>query len=500
MAIDYKALRNQLDANVNQMGFAQTLANTFLADIFKPVEQQDLTGFDNKPLDMPTTNPTAGSPDIRSGTRTITKLGPNSTVQSVSLSQELIPESVQTFDVPQSHLFNYWFSKLSGPGNGWGTIQNLARPNLTSGALTTNQDFWKKLVPNMAPIYFAPGGSALMKRPIQIDATLGPEPKPVTIRTQAYVKTNANVESADFVNYASLTQNIYRDISGSELPQAVTDPTSKDQSTTSAMKKFFEMAAQRANEIDTNLLEKYVSPTAAKGIKSLLNDLASGIIPADLRARMQRGETFNPRSEALKLILENPQHFAGIRSFGGMVSGFKASEAQSAEKIDQKKILSQTTTGTQFRKALASEISRVINTSAGTKRAGTQFTKDARFDVNSESAILNNLRTDLSSIAVKAGKQGAGLSILLNQIGGALKNASGFTGAIRNLGVGSGETLKSYQSRLTREIEKRTPRTFLDSTSQYAKAGLSSLSSLRVFPELQNTSPFVIGTTPRIGL
>ena len=41
MAIDYKGLRNLLDSNPNQTNFAQTLAQQFLAPLFK--KQSDIS-------------------------------------------------------------------------------------------------------------------------------------------------------------------------------------------------------------------------------------------------------------------------------------------------------------------------------------------------------------------------------------------------------------------------------------------------------------------------
>jgi hypothetical protein len=500
MAIDYKALRNQLDANVNQVGFAQKLATTFLEDIFKAAYEPTLSAAKKIQDPLETQTVDSGLPDIRSSTRTSTRLESSGTVSNVETTQEYIPETSQTFAPQQSHLFNYWFTKKSGPGNSWGTLGNLLQPSLLSKRLTSDFQVWKGVVGNLPEVFkqnlFT---QSVWNRPFTIDDKLPEMPTATTIRTPGHYQSSSTTTSSDTVDFKSLTQNIYRDLAGESLPPEVTDPTQSD-SQDAAMKKFFEVAAKRASEVDISLLEKYVSPTAAKGLKSLLDDLASGTLPTDVKLRMQRGDSFDPRAEALKLIVENPRHFAGIRSFAGMVSGFKASESQSAERIDQKKLLSQTTTGTGFRKALASEIGRVISTSAGTKMAGTKFTADARFQENAESAILQNLRTDLSSIAVKSGKQGSGLSLLLSQIGSPMQKATGFEGAIRGLGISKGESMRAYQSRLTRELERRTPKSLLESGSSYLMRSQQQLTTMRTLPEISSNSPFVIGTTTRFGL
>lgn len=446
MAIDYKSLRNTLDANVNQTGFAQLLADTFIAPLFKQISK---TVYDT--VKGQSTEPTPSATDAGNPSKS-KALSPQEYLQTPE-GQEWAQNSSLTGLTGGEHLDGYVTIGGLTANMGIGTFGGQIYSGYNVGDTVLAES-----IPSVGPWVLD------YRKRIPLIYQAHSLIKPVFENNLNLYKQGKLTPNVDTTSFSSRTE---------EEKEQARQPTTDQQFLQTVLQNTLSTTDIRA--IDTATLSKYVSPNAATGLQRLLSSIFGGNIPADTLTRMASGN-FNAQDEAFRLITQNPQDFAGISSYGGITTGFQASALQDANRIDTKKILSQTTTGEQFRKTLSTEIAKVIQSTTGAKRAGQSFQLDARFDVNAETQILQQLKTDLAGVARQAGKQGTGLGAFVSQMYDAF-GASSYTGAAKTFATSAGETLQTYQHRLAREVESRTPKSYLEADSPY----------LRMYQFAQNT-------------
>lgn len=415
MAIDYKGLRNLLDSSPNQTKFAQTIAQQFLEPLFK--KKTDI-------VTSPTlTNSNPGGGGGSGGSQNLNQAPQDPALKKLLDEAVEVPSTTVTF---KNLAYGDWDYNSFNPEIGrYGSVNYQGK---------------------------------------NIDARLWGQ--------EGYNKTYDATYTYRGQTQQEVRDMLIRDYNQQQNPESSGNSAGtvgqQETYSQSTVLEYNYLDAQKAAEADLRNIEKYVSPTAAKGLRSLLDSLYQGNVPADVLARMQR-EGFDPQSEAFKLITQNPLDFKGVASYGGITTGFKAADLQEAQRIDTKKILASTTDGDRFRRTVAQEISKVVLNTSGAKQKGQGFMLDARFDANAEKQILAGLKEDLSKVARQSGKYGSGLTRYIADMYSSIDSAKGYQGSVASLAAGKGENLRGYRDRLANQQEILTPKNYLAANSKYLR-------------------------------